>query len=77
MLDRIRNILGEYVDVQKEQITLETNLLKDLGLSSLDVVNIIVALEDEFGIEIQDRKVSEIIIVEDIVRMLYVEYGIE
>lgn len=77
MLDRIRNILGEYVDVQKEQITLETNLLKDLGLSSLDVVNIIVAFEDEFGIEIPDRKVSEIIIVEDIVRMLYVEYGIE
>lgn len=51
--------------------------MKDLGLSSLDVVNIIVAFEDEFGIEIPDRKLSEITIVEDIVKMLYEEYGIE
>lgn len=77
MLDKIRNLLEEYVDVQKEQITLETNLLNDLELSSLDVVNIIVAFEDEFEIEIPDRKLSEIITVGDVVRMLHEEYGIE
>lgn len=77
MLDKIRNLLEDYVDVQKEQITLETNLLNDLGLSSLDVVNIIVAFEDEFEIEVPDRKLSEIITVGDVVRMLHVEYGIE
>lgn len=76
MLDKIRNLLEEYVDVQKEQITLETNLLDDLGLNSLDVVNIIVAFEDEFEIEIPDRKLSEIITVGDIVRMLHEEYEI-
>lgn len=75
MLDKIRNILEDYRDVQREQITLETNLLNDLGLSSLDVVNIIVAFEDEFEIEIPDRKLAEIITVGDIVRMLHDEYG--
>ena len=70
MLDKIRTILKEYVDVPKEQITMETNLLNDLGLSSLDVVNIIVAFEDEFEIEIPDRKLSEIVSIGDVVRLL-------
>jgi acyl carrier protein len=70
MLEKIRDILVEYVDVPREQITMETNLLTDLGLSSLDVVNIVVAFEDEFGIEIPDRKLTEIVTVEDIVRFL-------
>lgn len=76
MIDKVRNLLEEYVDIQKEQITLETNLLNDLRLSSLDVINIIVAFEDEFEIEIPDRKLSEIITVGDVVRMLHEEYGI-
>lgn len=76
MLDKIREILEEYADVPREQITLETNLLSDLGLSSLDVVNIIVAFEDVFMIEIPDKKISAIITVGDIVKMLREEYGI-
>ncbi|MGN0376826.1 MAG: acyl carrier protein [Suilimivivens sp.] len=76
MLEKVRNILEEYVDVPKEQIIMETNLLNDLGLSSLDVVNIIVAFEDEFGIEIPDRKLSEIVTVGDVVKLLQEEYGI-
>lgn len=77
MLEKIRNILEEYVDIPKEQISMETNLLNDLGLSSLDVVNIIVAFEDEFGIEIPDRKLSEIVTVGDVVKLLQDEYGME
>ena len=70
MLEKIRNILEEYVDVPKEEITMDTNLLNDLGLSSLDVVNIIVAFEDEFEIEIPDRKLSEIVTIADVVKLL-------
>lgn len=77
MLEKVRNILEEYIDVPKEQITMETNLLNDLGLSSLDVVNIIVAFEDEFGIEIPDRRLSEIVTVGDVVNLLQEEYGME
>jgi acyl carrier protein len=75
MLEKIRDILVEYTDVPKEQITMETNLLTDLELSSLDVVNVMVAFEDEFEIEIPDRKLTEIVAVEDIVRILK-EYGL-
>lgn len=49
----------------------------ELELSSLDMVNIIVAFEDEFGIEIPDRKLSEIITVEDVIRLLGDKCGIE
>lgn len=77
MLEKVRNILEEYVDVPKEQITMETNLLNDLGLSSLDVVNMIVAFEDEFEIEIPDRKLSEIVTVGDVVKLLQEEYGMK
>lgn len=73
MLDRIRDMLEEYVEIPKEQITMETNLLNDLGLNSLDLVSIVVAFEDEFDIEIPDRKISEIITVGDIVEILKVE----
>ena len=73
MLEKIRNILEEYVDVPKEEITMDTNLLNDLGLSSLDVVNIIVAFEDEFEIEIPDRKLSEIVTIADVVKLLQEE----
>ena len=59
MLQKIRNILEEYVDVSKEQITMETNLLSDMGLSSLVVVNMIDAFEDEIGIEILNRSVRQ------------------
>ena len=70
MLDRIRDILEEYVEVPREQITLETTFSDDLGLSSLDVVNIIVAFEDEFDVEISDRMLSKIVTVEDVIELL-------
>lgn len=76
MLDRIRNVLEEYVDIPKEQITMETNLLNDLDFSSLDLVNIIVAFEEEFDIEIPDRKISKIVTVRDVVEILKQDYGI-
>lgn len=76
MLDKIRNILEEYVDVPREQITLETNLLSDLGVSSLDLVSIVVSFEEEFDIEIPDRVMSKIVTVGDVVEILKRDYGI-
>lgn len=77
MLDRIRNVLEEYVEIPVEQITLETNLLNDLGFSSLDLVGVVVAFEEEFDIEIPDRKISKIVTVGDIVNLLKEECGME
>lgn len=77
MLDRVKDILAEYVGLSKEQITPETNLLEDLQLSSLDIVNIIVAFEEEFDIEIPERKLSQIVTVEDVTRLLEEEQNMQ
>ncbi len=68
MLERVIKILQNYVD----GISIEENstLEADLGLSSFDVVEIVVEFEDEFGIEISDRDIGKFVCVKDIVDYL-------
>lgn len=70
MLDRVKEILSGYTEVSSSEITLKTDLVTDLDLNSLDVVNIVIAFEDEFGLEIPDRVIGSLTTVEDIVRYL-------
>ncbi len=70
MLEKVINILSEYTEQNRENITAQSSLTADLGLSSLDVINVVVAFEDEFGIEIPDEKIYEFDTVGDIVRYL-------
>ncbi len=70
MLDKIRDILVEYVEVPKEKITEEAKLIADLGLSSLDVMDVVLAFEEEFNVVIPDRKLLDIITVEDMIQLL-------
>lgn len=64
MLERITEILSKYT---KEEITVESTLVNDLGLSSFDIVSIVTAFEDEFDIEISDRDIRKLISVKDII----------
>ncbi|MBP3361598.1 MAG: acyl carrier protein [Clostridia bacterium] len=64
MLEQIKNILSEYTS---EEITPESTLINDLGLSSFDIVSIVIAFEDEFDIEISDRDVRKLVTVNDII----------
>lgn len=68
MLERITEILSKYT---KEEITAESTLVNDLGLSSFDIVSIVTAFEDEFDIEISDRDIRKLVSVTDI--MDYIE----
>ena len=70
MLETVKEILLEYPEVPANEITLATNLAADLDLNSLDIVNIVVAFEDEFGIEIPDRAIRDLTTVEDVVKYL-------
>lgn len=65
MLEKIREILKDYTEVPAEKITPQSHFRDDLGLNSLDVVNVVVAFEDEFGIEIDDDDISSMVRVED------------
>jgi acyl carrier protein len=70
MLDKVIEILSDFTTIDKDKITENSELIADLGLNSLDVINIVVAFEDEFDIEIPDTKIKDLITVADIVKVL-------
>lgn len=70
MLEKVKEILKDYTETPPSEITLTSNLAKDLDLNSLDVVNIVVAFEDEFEIEIPDREIKNLTTVGDIIKYL-------
>lgn len=70
MLDQLRKVICEYADIKPEDITPETNIRTDLGLNSLELVNMAVAIEDEFGVEIPDREALGIETVADTMELI-------
>ena len=55
LTERVYAIVGEQLGVEKEALVPEANLLDDLGADSLDVVELVMAIEEEFGIEVPDE----------------------
>ena len=71
IFDKIKDIIIEQLQVEESDVNMDTNLMKDLSADSLDAVEIIMAIEDEYGIEIPDEEAEKIQTVGDLVR--YVE----
>ncbi len=71
VFDKVKEIIAEQLDVEVEIITMETSLMKDLEADSLDAVEIMMALEDEFEIEVPDEDAEKFTNIGDIVK--YVE----
>ena len=69
--EKIKSIIVEQLSVDEATVTMETSLMKDLEADSLDAVEIIMAIEDEFDIEIPDEDAEKFQNIGDIVR--YVE----
>ena len=69
--DKIRSIIMEQLSVGESMVTMDTNMMKDLEADSLDAVEIIMAIEDEFDIEVPDEDAEKFQTVTDIVK--YVE----
>ena len=70
VFDKIKEIIMEQLQVEESEITMDTNLMKDLSADSLDAVEIIMAIEDEYGIEIPDEEAETIQTVADLVRFV-------
>jgi acyl carrier protein len=70
MFEEIAKILSEQLGIPQSKITLESNIVSDLGADSLDVVELLMTLEDNTGKTIPDDKVSDIKTVGDLVEML-------
>ena len=70
MLDKLIQILKDQVLEDPGHITETTALIEDLGLTSLDLVNLACSVEDEFDVEIPDRMIREFRTVGDVIRFL-------
>ena len=73
--EKIVKIIHEIIGVNKEEITLRSSFYDDLGANSLDVYQIVTALEDAFDLEISTADVEHIDTVEDAVRALKAARG--
>ncbi len=70
MFDEVAEILAEQLGISKSKITESSEIVKDLGADSLDVVELLMTLEDKTGKTIPEDKVSDVKTVGDVVNML-------
>ena len=68
--EKLKKIIAEVLNVDEEEITMETTFVDDLGADSLDVFQIIMGLEDEFDIEIPNEEAEKIVTVGDAVEQI-------
>ena len=65
--NRVREIISEQLGVAANEVTPEASFIEDLGADSLDIVELVMALEEEYGMEISDEDAEKIRTVEDVV----------
>ena len=75
LFDQVRKIVSDKLRVQAEKITLESSLPGDLGVDSLDSIELVMAFEGEFNIEIPDDDVDTLVTIGDVIK--YIENKIK
>lgn len=69
--ERVKDIIVEQLGVKPEQVVPEAKFIEDLGADSLDTVELVMALEEEFGVEVPDEQAEKLTSVGDV--MKYIE----
>lgn len=75
IFEKVRTLVAEKLGVDEDEVELESSLEEDLGADSLDLVDLTMAIEDEFGVRVEDEELEKIKTVEDIVKRLSKELG--
>ena len=70
MFEKVREMLAKQLNIKPEVIKPESDVVKDLGADSLDVVELLISLEDNYGVSIPEDDVVNVKTVQDIVNML-------
>lgn len=70
VFEKVQKIISENLNVPLEKVTMDTHLVDDLGADSLDAIELIMALEEEYGIEVDDEAAQNMKYVRDLVNYI-------
>ena len=70
VFEKVRESLCDQLDLEEDKVTMDSDIVEDFEADSLDVVDLVMSLEDEFGIEIPDEEIENIKTVGDVVRYI-------
>jgi acyl carrier protein len=70
MIEEIRKLILEQLDVEREEITLDSRFVEDLGADSLDLMELASSLEEEYGVSIDKEELKKIVKVGDVVELI-------
>lgn len=68
--DKVKEIIVDQLDVDEDKVTMEASIIDDLGADSLDIVDMVMTLEEEFDVKISDDEVENVKTVGDIVKII-------
>ena len=60
VFEKVAEVIAEQLGISKDTITLQSNVLEDLGADSLDIIEMLMTLEEEYGITIPDEKINQV-----------------
>ncbi len=70
VFEKVRAILCDQLDLEEDQVMMESSIVDDLGADSLDVVDVVMSLEEEFDVELPDENIENIKTVGDITKFI-------
>ncbi|MBQ2735085.1 MAG: acyl carrier protein [Clostridia bacterium] len=70
MFETLKNILVDELQLDPDEITPESELANDLGINSIELADLVMSCEDQFGIEIEDDDIHKFITIQDVVNYL-------
>lgn len=73
--DRVKDIIVDQLGVNADQVTIEAKFVEDLGADSLDTVELVMAFEEEFDIEVPDEEAEKLQAVGDVIRYINSQQG--
>ena len=68
--NKVADLLSEQLGISKSESALDSDVIKDLGADSLDVVQLLMSLEEDFGITVSEEEASNLKTVEDIIKLI-------
>ena len=70
VFERIREIICDQLDLEEDKVTMDSDIMEDFEADSLDVVDLVMSIEDEFGLEVPDDQIENFRTVCDVVRYI-------